>query len=145
MKPVSTQISPLVRREWTPEEEKADEESSLQRQALTEGDAEEEGEEDTVQAERADTNVPNVISSVETAIQSIRQDGGQPLDSETRLFTDPLFGRDSDWVRAHTGSQAVDRARTVNAKAFSVGSEVVFGWGRQHRGRPRDTGWSRMS
>ena len=53
--------------------------------------------------------------------------GGQPLDSDSRNFFEPRFGRDFGAVRIHTNVQAADSARSVNALAYTVGSHVVFG------------------
>ena len=51
---------------------------------------------------------------------------GQPLDSATRSFFEPRFGRDFSAVRIHTDSQATESARAVNARAFTAGSNIVF-------------------
>lgn len=54
---------------------------------------------------------------------------GQPLNSSTRAFFEPRFGADFSQVRVHTGPQAAASARTVNALAYTVGRDVVFGAG----------------
>lgn len=56
--------------------------------------------------------------------------GGQPLDAETRGFMEPRFGRDFSGVRVHTGSAAAQSARELDAVAYTVGSDIVFGEGR---------------
>jgi|SRR5215213_561442 len=53
--------------------------------------------------------------------------GGQPLTPSVRDFFEPRFGYDFAQVRVHTGGMAVDRARSLNALAYSVGSDIVFG------------------
>ena len=40
------------------------------------------------------------------------------------------FGHDFSRVRVHTDGHAAESARAANAKAFTVGSDVVFGEGR---------------
>lgn len=52
---------------------------------------------------------------------------GQPLDTATRAFLEPRFGRDFSAVRIHTGTQAEQSAQDVHARAYTVGSNVVFG------------------
>ncbi|HEX5703552.1 MAG TPA: DUF4157 domain-containing protein [Pyrinomonadaceae bacterium] len=52
--------------------------------------------------------------------------GGQPLDRATRSFFEPRFGRDFSGVRVHTGGAAEQSARDVQAKAYTVGSDIVF-------------------
>jgi hypothetical protein len=55
--------------------------------------------------------------------------GGQPLDTALRAFFEPRFGYAFDQVRVHTDSQAAESAKAVNALAFTVGRDVVFGAG----------------
>jgi len=54
---------------------------------------------------------------------------GQPLDAATRSFFEPRFGHDFSGVRVHTDARAAESARTVNALAYTVGRDVVFGSG----------------
>jgi hypothetical protein len=82
-------------------------------------------EEELLAADRADAQVPTFTSSVEAAVQS----GGQPLDAATRAIMEPRFGHDFSHVRVHTGPQAAVAAQTVNARAFTVGHDIVFGQG----------------
>jgi hypothetical protein len=42
---------------------------------------------------------------------------------------EPRFGRDFSQVRIHSGNRAADLARSINARAFTVGRDVVFGEG----------------
>jgi len=51
---------------------------------------------------------------------------GQSLDAETRAFMEPRFGHDFSRVRVHTDERAAKSARAVNAKAYTVGREIVF-------------------
>jgi hypothetical protein len=54
---------------------------------------------------------------------------GQPLDAETRAFMEPRFGHDFSQVRVHTDMKAAESARALNALAYTVGPDVVFGSG----------------
>lgn len=54
---------------------------------------------------------------------------GIPLDGNTRRFMEPRFGHDFSQVRIHTDGRAQESARAVNALAYTVGSDVVFGPG----------------
>ena len=54
---------------------------------------------------------------------------GQPLDPATRAFMEPRFGHDFGDVRLHTNAKAAESAAAVNAQAYSVGKDVVFGSG----------------
>jgi hypothetical protein len=54
---------------------------------------------------------------------------GQPLDQATRAFMEPRFGHDFSQVRVHTDARAVESTGGVNALAYTVGQDVVFGPG----------------
>jgi hypothetical protein len=63
-------------------------------------------------------------------VRDVLDSAGQPLDHATRSFFEPRFGYDFSGVRIHTGSQAAESARAVNALAYTVGDSVVFAEGR---------------
>jgi hypothetical protein len=52
--------------------------------------------------------------------------GGAPLDTETRADMETRFGHDFGDVRVHTDGAAHDSAKSVNAQAYTVGSNIVF-------------------
>ncbi len=52
---------------------------------------------------------------------------GQPLAAASRRFFEPRFGHDLSEVRIHTGAPARDAANRLNARAFTLGSHIVFG------------------
>lgn len=52
---------------------------------------------------------------------------GEPLDAGTRTFFEPRFGHDFSKVRVHTGARAAESARGLNAMAYTIGRDVVFG------------------
>ena len=51
---------------------------------------------------------------------------GQPLDSSTRDFMEPRFGYDFSRVRIHSDARAAASAQSINALAYTVGTDVVF-------------------
>lgn len=65
--------------------------------------------------------------SVPPIVQEVLRSPGQPLDAATRAFTEPRFGHDFSRVRVHTDARATESARAVNALAYTVGQNVVFG------------------
>lgn len=67
--------------------------------------------------------VGNAPASVHETVSS----SGQPLDPESRAFFEPRFGSDLSRVRIHTDSLAAESARSVQARAYTVGHHVVFG------------------
>ncbi|MBC9251679.1 hypothetical protein A9179_15505 [Pseudomonas alcaligenes] len=54
---------------------------------------------------------------------------GRPLDADTRSFMEERFGSDFGAVRIHDDSAAAASARDVDAHAYTVGNNVVFGAG----------------
>jgi hypothetical protein len=54
---------------------------------------------------------------------------GRPLDEDTRDFMESRFSADFSDVRVHTGGRAADSAKAVQAHAYTVGNDVVFGSG----------------
>lgn len=63
---------------------------------------------------------------------------GQPLEPPARDFFEMRFGRDLGGVRIHADAGAAAAARAVNALAYTVGRDIVFGAGQYapatHRG-----------
>jgi outer membrane protein OmpA-like peptidoglycan-associated protein len=59
---------------------------------------------------------------------------GRPLPDSVRAFFEPRFGRDFGGVRIHTGSEAAQSARNLNAHAYTTGSNIVFAAGRYSPG-----------
>ena len=52
--------------------------------------------------------------------------GGQPLPQAVRAELEPRFGADFSAVRIHADGRASSLARSLRARAFTVGSDVVF-------------------
>ena len=71
---------------------------------------------------------PTVSFSLQNHITAL-QDGGQPLPQSELDFFEPRLGADLSKVRIHTDKQAAEASRAVNARAFTVGRDVVFGSG----------------
>jgi Domain of unknown function (DUF4157) len=62
-------------------------------------------------------------------VEQLLQSGGRPLDPESRSFFEPRFGQDFTHVRIHTGSEAAESARSIQAHAYTAGSDIVFDQG----------------
>jgi hypothetical protein len=56
--------------------------------------------------------------------------GGRPLDAEMRAFFETRLGRDLSDVRIHDHAAAHASARRLNAKAYTLGQDIVFSAGR---------------
>lgn len=62
-------------------------------------------------------------------VHDVLRSPGQPLDAATRGFMEPRFGRDFGNVRVHTDESSVESSEALGARAFTLGSHVVFGKG----------------
>lgn len=87
-----------------------------------------EDEDEPLQAKADRNSVSEVSAAVESGIHALAG-GGQPLPESVRAFMEPRFNTDFSAVRVHTGIEAHELARSVDAQAFTVGSNVVFGAG----------------
>ncbi|WP_326543217.1 eCIS core domain-containing protein [Pseudorhodoferax sp.] len=82
----------------------------------------------TPKAVRPATPLKSTIALAAPAIvHEVLRAPGRPLDPDTRGFMEPRFGQDFGRVRVHTDARAAASARTVNAKAYTVGHDLVFG------------------
>lgn len=59
-------------------------------------------------------------------VHDVISSGGSPLAADVREDMEGRFGQDFSDVRVHTGSAAHDSAKSVNAQAYTVGSNIVF-------------------
>jgi hypothetical protein len=62
-------------------------------------------------------------------VQEALSSPGQPLDANTLTFMEARFGRDLSDVRVHADTQAAESAESLNANAYTVGRDIVFGLG----------------
>ncbi|MEE8155502.1 MAG: DUF4157 domain-containing protein [Phycisphaerales bacterium] len=93
-----------------------------------EEEKEEEGRQGPVQRKPRSSAASTVNSGIESRISSLRG-GGQPLPPVARSFFEPRFGHDFSDVRLHTGPSAARAAAAINARAFTLGRDIVFGAG----------------
>ena len=64
------------------------------------------------------------------AVYATLRSPGQPLDASARAYFEPRLGHDLSRVRIHTDEPAAKSARAVQAAAYTVGRDIVFGAGR---------------
>ena len=62
-------------------------------------------------------------------VSQVLSSSGQPLPADTRAFMEQRFGHDFSRVRVHADAAAEQSARDVNAHAYTVGHNIVFGAG----------------
>jgi hypothetical protein len=71
---------------------------------------------------------PGVTPMLAGQIKSLRG-GGRPLSKSLRSFFEPRFERDFSDVRIHTDSKAAQLARSIGARAFTLGRNIIFSEG----------------
>ncbi|MCP4130424.1 MAG: DUF4157 domain-containing protein [bacterium] len=64
-------------------------------------------------------------AGVESGIRNMKG-GGQSLSSSVARFYESRIGHDFSNVRVHTGPQADSLAKSINARAFTTGSDIFF-------------------
>ncbi|MBU3967811.1 MAG: DUF4157 domain-containing protein [Euryarchaeota archaeon] len=110
------------------------EEEELKRQPIKEEEEEEKlqrkpvEEEEELQAKATSGSISEVNPDIESNIQSLKG-AGQTLSPPERAFFEPRFGADFGNVRVHNDTRAAYLAQSVNARAFTLGNDVVFGAG----------------
>ncbi len=69
------------------------------------------------------------VHSVPPIVHEVLSSPGQPLDAGTQNFMESRFGHDFSQVHIHSDAQAAQSARTMNANAYTMGDDIVFGTG----------------
>jgi hypothetical protein len=68
-------------------------------------------------------------SEAPAIVHRVLGSAGRPLDHTTSAFMEARFGRDFGKVRIHTDQRAAQSAASIDALAYTVGNNVVFGRG----------------
>jgi hypothetical protein len=80
----------------------------------------------SLQRQARNSVTPQTVPSL---VHDVLRLPGRPLEAATRTFMEPRFGCDFGRVRIHADARAAESARAVNALAYTVGRDVVFGSG----------------
>lgn len=88
----------------------------------------EDEENNTLQAKRALSAYPGAELDTGAAVR-VAERGGEPLPGALRSYFEPRFGCDFSRVRLHTDTEAMKAASGVEAQAYTVGRNIVFGAG----------------
>ncbi len=70
-------------------------------------------------------------------VKNVMSSRGDPLDQQSRSFFEPRFGMDLGHVRIHADTRAAQSARAIDARAYTLGSDIVFGSGEYNPGYDR--------
>src|SRR5262249_19476915 len=76
------------------------------------------------------------MTAIPPIVGEALRSSGKPLDTATRAYMEPRFGHDFSQVRIHSNGLAAESARAVNAAAYTVGQDLVFGAGKYRPGTP---------
>ena len=155
MQPLAASITPLVQRQAEEEEElqmkplvqrQAEEEEELQMKPLVQRQVEEEEElqmkplvrrqaeeEEELQMKPRAGGGFEANPDLERRLTA-RKGSGSPLPDEIRAFMEPRFGADFSGVQVHTGGEAVQLTREINAQAFTHGQDIYLGAGKYDPG-----------
>jgi hypothetical protein len=90
--------------------------------------------EEEKKVQRSATSPATRGADASSAVAAGTASGGAPLPAAARHHFEPRFGRDFGDVRVHTGAEAADSARELNAYAYTFGRDVVFGAGQYDPG-----------
>ena len=79
--------------------------------------------------QRHSSTTSEATDDAPTSVNQTLSGSGKPLDKTTRTDMESRFGHDFSQVRIHQGSTAEKSARDVNANAYTLGNNIVFGAG----------------
>lgn len=68
----------------------------------------------------------HISKEIESTVRNGVRGGGKPLPAETRSKFESKMGADFSDVRVHTDSEADEAARSINAEAYTMGSDIGF-------------------
>ncbi|HKV35415.1 MAG TPA: DUF4157 domain-containing protein [Pyrinomonadaceae bacterium] len=74
------------------------------------------------------------VSNDPQEIQQQLSEGGQPLDSTVNSRMSAAFAHDFSNVRVHSNAQAAELSAGLNARAFTIGSDIAFAGGEYQPG-----------
>src|SRR4030043_200668 len=92
----------------------------------------------TLQRYTTDKATPDKVPSI---VHDVLASPRQPLDEGTRSYMEPRFGHDFSKVRIHADPKAAESAKYMNARAYTIGSRIVFGAGQY---RPQSTAGTKL-
>jgi uncharacterized protein DUF4157 len=85
-------------------------------------------EEKSKQLQRSITREESV-KELSPLVHEVLRSSGKRLDESNRAFFETGFSHDFSQVRVHTDAKAAESAAAVNALAYTMGHQVVFGSG----------------
>ena len=80
---------------------------------------------------RRPSTMSDIVASNETTnkINDVLSSGGSSLDNDARELMESRFGFDFSGVHIHSDERAAKSSNSVNALAYTIGNDIVFGMG----------------
>lgn len=97
--------------------------AKVQRQEETEE------KEELVRAKRKSGLISDIAPATTISSSGLQGSSGQPLSESARKYFERRFGYDLNSVRILTDTPANNSAKYLNARAYTIGNDVVFGKG----------------
>jgi hypothetical protein len=118
----------LTDRSVRPKSSRTDESPSVAAHAAATGRRDVLDAQDVLGLQRAVGNagVSALLEEERSPVHDVIGSSGSPLAPDVRADMETRLGHDFSDVRVHTDGAAHESARSVNAQAFTVGSDVVF-------------------
>ena len=113
----------------------AEEKSTLNGETIQRACASYLEDKELIQVKTTGDITPEVTPAINSSIQSL-QGGGKPLSTSERSFFEPRFGTNFSDVRIHSDAKAATAARSINARAFTLGNNIAFGAGEYSHDSP---------
>lgn len=79
-----------------------------------------------LQRAAGNSSVAGLMDEERSPVHDVISSSGRPLDPDVRSDMESRLGHDFSDVRVHNDRAADDSAKAVNARAYTVGSNVVF-------------------
>jgi hypothetical protein len=89
---------------------------------------------DGLQRKAGNRAVSRLMTPSGAATGSVPAGGGIPLPLPFRSEMEARFGEDFDQVRVHEGAEGAAAAAELNAKAYTIGQDIIFAAGRYSPG-----------
>ncbi|GAX60147.1 hypothetical protein SCALIN_C05_0232 [Candidatus Scalindua japonica] len=86
-------------------------------------------EEENVPLQRKEINSRGGSTGISPLVHDVISSPGQPLDPVTRRTMESRIGHDFSKVRVHRGGKAVQSAKDMKSRAYTVGNNIVIGTG----------------
>lgn len=79
-----------------------------------------------LQRAAGNSGASSLMDEERSPVQDVIGSGGTPLPTDVRADMEGRFGQDFGDVRVHNDGAAHESAKSVNAQAYTVGSNIVF-------------------